>query len=332
MRRFGHYASRAPADTQPGLRSGVGLALLSAGAFGLSGPFARVLIETGWTPGAAVAVRVLGAALVLTPAAVRMMRGRWAVLRRGIGHVLAYGVLAVAITQLCYFYAVGQISVAVALLIEYTSPIAVVLWMWLRHSQRPNRRTVAGAVIAVGGLVLVLDVFATTPTVNTAGVLWSLGAMVGAAAYFVLSADDRTGLPPLVLTWAGLGVGGLVLVAAGTLRLLPMSWSRAPVELGDAQLPWWVPVLGLMLVTAALAYTAGIAAARRLGSRLASFVALTEVLAAVVYAWLLLGELPVTVQLAGGVLILTGVIVVRSGESAITVPPLVPDVDAPVER
>jgi len=48
---------------------------------------------------------------------------------------------------------------------------------------------------------------------------------------------------------------------------------------------------------------------------LASFVALGEVLAAVIWAWLLLGELPRPVQLAGGLLVLAGVVVVKLGES-----------------
>ena len=58
----------------------------------------------------------------------------------------------------------------------------------------------------------------------------------------------------------------------------------------------------------------GIAASRRLGSRLASFVALLEVVAAVVFAWLLLDQLPETLQFAGGALIVAGVIVVKLGE------------------
>ncbi len=86
---------------------------------------------------------------------------------------------------------------------------------------------------------------------------------------------------------------------------------------------WWVPLLVLGVVTAAIAYTTGIAAGRRLGSRLASFVALLEVVAGVLFAWLLLDELPRPVQLVGGVLILAGVVVVKLGEqtTAISGPP-----------
>ena len=68
-------------------------------------------------------------------------------------------------------------------------------------------------------------------------------------------------------------------------------------------------------MTAAVAYVTGVAAGRRLGSRLASFVALSEVVAGVLWAWLLLGELPLPVQLLGGLLILAGVVCVKLGET-----------------
>ena len=70
------------------------------------------------------------------------------------------------------------------------------------------------------------------------------------------------------------------------------------------------------MVAAALAYLLGTVAARRLGSTVASFVGLTEVLFAVLFAWLLLGELPAPVQLAGGALIIGGVVAVRAGRAA----------------
>ena len=139
--------------------------------------------------------------------------------------------------------------------------------------------------------------------------------MVGAAVYFVLSSDEDNGLPPTVLAAAGLTLGGLTLLVAGAPAssrmhgVDPAGRLRRPVTV-----PWWLPVLALGVVTAALAYGTGIAAARRLGSRLASFVALSEVLVALVAAWLLLGELPRLVQVAGGVLILAGVVSVKLGE------------------
>ena len=151
--------------------------------------------------------------------------------------------------------------------------------------------------------------------VSLVGVAWALGAMVGLATYFVVSADETTGLPPLTLAAGGLVVGAVVLGLLGAVGLLPLSASTAPaVYSSGREVSWWLPVLALGLVTAALAYTTGIAATRRLGSRLGSFVALLEVIAAIGFAWLLLDELPRTAQLLGGVLILAGVVVVKLGE------------------
>jgi len=84
-----------------------------------------------------------------------------------------------------------------------------------------------------------------------------------------------------------------------------------------ATVSWWVPLLLLGLVTAAFAYATGIAASRRLGSRVASFVALLEVIAAVVFAWLLVDQLPGPLQLVGGLLVIGGVVAVKLGDRAI---------------
>jgi drug/metabolite transporter (DMT)-like permease len=67
-------------------------------------------------------------------------------------------------------------------------------------------------------------------------------------------------------------------------------------------------------VAAVVSYIAGIGAARRLGARLASFIGLAEVLFAILFAWLLLGQLPTLVQFLGGGFILAGVAMVRLGE------------------
>lgn len=297
------------------LLGGLGFAVLSAASFGMSGALASELLDGGWSPGAIVLVRVGIAALVVAPFGAVALRGRWELLRRNAGVITVYGVLAVAGAQFCYFSAVGHMQVGPALLIEYTAPAAVVVWLWLRHGQRPGGVTIVGAALAAAGLVLVLDLVSGAD-LSLAGVLWALAAMVGAAAYFVISADEDNGLPPMALAAAGLVLGTLSLAALAAVGLLPMRTSTASATYAGSTVDWWVPLVVLGVVTAALAYTTGIAAGRRLGSRLASFVALLEVVAGVLFAWLLLDELPRTVQLAGGLLILGGVIAVKLGERA----------------
>ncbi|CAB4688303.1 MAG: EamA family transporter [Actinobacteria bacterium] len=299
-------------------RVAVGLvfAVVSALTFGMSGALARGLLDTGWTPGAVVLVRVGLAAAVVLPFGLRALAGRWTLLRGNAGVVVLYGVLAVAGAQFCYFSAVQHMQVGPALLIEYTAPAAVVVWLWLRHGQRPGPTTLVGAGLAALGLVLVLDLLSGAD-LSLVGVLWSLGAMVGAASYFLISADETNGLPPLVLAAGGLSVGTLGLGLLGLVGVLPMRASTGDVTYAGSTVTWWVPLAVLGLVTAALAYVTGIAAGRRLGSRLASFVALLEVVAGVGFAWLLLDELPRGVQLLGGLLILAGVVAVKLGERTV---------------
>ncbi|NHN54551.1 DMT family transporter [Calidifontibacter sp. DB0510] len=298
--------------------TGLGFALASAASFGMSGSIGRGLLDAGWSPAAAVLVRITVAAIVVLPAALISLRGRWGLLRREAGVLLAYGAVAVAGCQLAYFSAVQHMPVAVALLVEYTSPVAVVLWLWLRHGERPARATVLGAGVAALGLVLVLDLLSGA-SLSVIGMAWALFAMVGAAVYFVLSARDSQ-LPPIVLAGGGLVVGAIVLGAAGLVGIVPLRGSTTSVRYAVGSFPWWLPLLALGVITAAIAYVTGIAASRRLGSRLASFVALLEVVFSLMFAAILLHELPGLWQLVGGALILAGVVVVKLGEPRLEEP------------
>lgn len=295
---------------------GLAIALVSAATFGSSGTFGSALMATGWSPGAVVTARIVGAALLLAVPAAVAMRGRWHLVRPNLGRILAYGLFAVAGCQFAYFMAVNHLSVGVALLLEYLAPVLIVGWMWLRHSRRPSRLTVVGVVAAVVGLVLVLDV-ASGASVDVVGVLWGVLAALGLVVYFLAAAHGDDALPPIGLAGGGLAVGALSLVAAAATGLLPMATSTADVHLADVALPWWAAVLELALVAGAIAYATGIAATRALGSTVASFVGLSEVLLAIAFAWVLVGEAMSPVQMLGGVAILLGVVAVKLGEGEV---------------
>ena len=287
------------------------MGLLSAATFGTSGSFADSLIAAGWTPGAAVTARVVIAALVLTvPALLQMRSGHadWASVRT-IG---LYGAIAVAGAQLCYFNALAHLSVGVALLLEYSGILLVVVWGWMRHGHRPEAHS--------GGWRCRHRRARTrsrprrrTPSRRCGGAL-GLGAAVGLAAYFILSAETDESVPPLVMAWGGLVVGGSVLALASLSGLLSLHATFTAVTLLGRQVSWIIPVVGLALIAAVVAYVAGIAAVRLLGSRLASFVGLAEVLFAVVFAWLLLEQRLDATQLAGAALVVAGIALVRLDE------------------
>jgi drug/metabolite transporter (DMT)-like permease len=295
--------------------SGAGLALvaLSAASFGLSGALARGLLTIGWTPGAVVLVRLGLGALVVAPFAFADLRGRWRVVRAHAGLVALYGVVPMALAQFAYFSAVGRMAVGPALLIEFTAPAAVIAWLWLRRGERPSTMTLGGAAVCLVGLVLVLDLVAG-PSLNPIGVGWALLAMVGAASYFLLGSDGISEVPAVGLAGCGLVAATASLGLLGAIGVMPLGASSASPQYAGVHVVWWLPLLALGAITCGLAYCAGVAGIRRLGSRVASFVGLLEVVSGVVWAWALLSQVPGPLQLVGGLLLLAGIVVVRLGE------------------
>jgi drug/metabolite transporter (DMT)-like permease len=295
--------------------SGLLIALASAATFGLSGSLARSLLDIGWSPAAIVATRIGGAFVVLLVPSVFLLRRIGRPSLRQAGRMVAYGVVAVALAQLCYFSAVQYLTVGVALLLEYLAPVLLIGWQWATTRRRPAVRVFVGAALSLAGLALVLDLRSGL-SLNPIGVLWGLGAAVCLCAYFVLSSENSANpsVHPLLLTTVGTGVGGAVILAVAGVGLLPLTAQPAHTVLAGLSVSWWLPVGLLVLVSAAFAYLSGIVGVRRLGSSVASFVSLSEVLFAVVFAAILLGQHPSVTQLVGGALVLGGIAVVQRAE------------------
>jgi drug/metabolite transporter (DMT)-like permease len=329
--------SRPALSQRSGRSAGVVIGLLSAMCFGTSGTFGTALIGSGWSPAGAVFARVLVAALALTVPAVIALRGRWRALRRSAWQVTVYGLVGVAACQICYFNAIARMPVGISIMLEYLGIVLIVGWLWVRHGQRPRPLTIGGGVAALGGLALMLNLTGSGG-VSLTGVLFALAAAVSMAVYFFQSAatsgvsagsadvegvatgsgavgaDGSGDLPPVVLTWCGMIVGAAAIALVGAARLMPLRFAGSDVALFGGRTSWIVPVLGLGVVAAAIAYVTGIAAARRLGAKFGSFVAMAEIGFAVLFAWILLHQTPTALQFAGGGLILAGVIAVRLDE------------------
>ena len=168
-------------------------------------------------------------------------------------------------------------------------------------------------MVALIGLALVLNL-TEARHVALIGVLWGLGAATGLACYFVLCARTEEVLPPMSMAWAGMVVGAAAVGLLGVLGIVRFHIGRGSVALGGHYVSWLVPVLGLSLVAGAGAYATGVEATRRLGAKLASFVGLTEVLFAALFAWLLLSQRPGLLQALGGLFVVGGIALVRADE------------------
>lgn len=307
----GRRAGRLTVRGRPVRFGGLGYALVSAAAFATSGAFAKSLLSSGWSPGAAVTVRIGGSALVLAVPALLALRSAGGLDRRRLALLISYGVVAIAGCQACYFAAIRYLTPGVALLLEYLAPVLLVGWTWVRHGRRPGSRRLAGMGVCAAGLLLVLDILGSAPP-DPRGVGFALTAAVCLAGYFAMSSRTDSGMSPVVMTGGGLVVGAVTLAAVGRTGILPLSTSDRPALLAGATVPWWLPVTGLVLVSTVGAFLTGILATRRLGATSASFVGLTEVVFTVLWTAFLLTDVPTGSQVLGGLILLVGVTVVQA--------------------
>jgi drug/metabolite transporter (DMT)-like permease len=278
-------APAAPPARAPHRRtSGIVMAVASALAFSSSGPLVKPLLEAGWSLSAALIVRMGLAGLILSPALLLAVRRERSFLRRYWRSLL-----------------VG--------------------FVWLRTRRAPSRLVVIGSIVAVAGLVLVVDI--SGARFDLLGTVLALGAAVTVCVYFVMS--ERTGddLPPLALASGGLLVGAAFMGVVAVSGAIPFAAPEVTVVFRGVDVPGILPILWVGAVGTTLGYALGVMAVPRVGSRLASFIGLSEVLFALGFAWLLLGETPAPIQFVGGAVLLVGVVLVRMDAAeadAVTLP------------
>ncbi|MER5872030.1 EamA family transporter [Streptomyces sp. NPDC002044] len=293
-----------------GRHAGLGLALVSAFAFGGSGVAAKPLIEAGLDPLHVVWLRVAGAALVLSPLAWRHRD----LLRRKPALLAGFGLIGVAGVQAFYFASLSRIPVGVALLLEYLGP--ALLLGWIRFVQRKpvTRAAAVGAAVAVVGLACVVEIWAGL-SLDPLGVLLGLAAACCQAFYFVFADQGTDGddVPdPLGVIAYGMLIGTLVMTVIS--RPWRMDWGvlAADASLNGTMLPAGLLLGWVVLVATVLAYLTGVVSVRRLSPQVAGVVACLEAVIATVLAWILLGEYLSTWQIAGGALVLGGAFIAQS--------------------
>ncbi|MFG6445760.1 DMT family transporter [Microbacterium sp. P07] len=322
--------SPRPTVRTPGA-GGLVFGLISAVAFASSGAVMKPLMEAGWSLGAALLVRISGAALVLAYPFVRAVMREPGFLRRHWPLIVGFGLTGIAGCQLFYFAAIQRIPVGVALLIEYLAPVLLVGLAWARTRRAPSAVVALGSVAAVAGLILMVDV--TGASFDLLGTLFALCAAICLGAYFLIAERTGDSVPPLALAGGGLITGALLMALLCAVGVLPFAAPPVDVVLAGATVPWFVPVVWVVLIATVCGYAFGVIATSKIGARLASFVGLTEALFAVAIAWILIGEAPSLIQALGGALILAGVVLVRLDRRGAGVPrgeaAIVPVVPAP---
>jgi len=299
--------------------------VFSSCCFGTSGPLAKAVMDAGLSPAQVTSVRIcVGAVLLLAGTAIfrpRALRIR----RRELPVLVAYGLVGVAAVQLLYFLAVSRLPIGVAMLLEYLSPVLVTLWIRVVRRTRLPRAVWVGVGVAVTGLVLVAQVWQGL-SLDTVGVIAGLGTAICSATYFLLGERGVATSDPVGMTTWGLVIGAVAVSCIDPPWTVPARLVTAHVAFGPVSPPVWVLLLTLAVVATVVAYLLGMASLRHLPSSVVSVLSLIEPVVATTLAWALLGQALSPVQVAGGVVLLSGALIVQvMSRRRVTPEPLTPE-------
>ncbi|MCS7476816.1 DMT family transporter [Umezawaea endophytica] len=295
-------------STRPRLTAvGVTLAVGSAVCFGSAGPATKALTASGLSALEITQARMSVAAVLLL-AFVGLTAPRRLVVRRAEWPlVVAFGVLAFCVNQSLYAVAVGRLPVGVALLLEYLSPVMVVLWVRFVRGTRLPGAVWLGVGAALVGLVLVGEVWAGF-RLDLLGVLAGVGTAVALTARFLLSERGLRTRDPAALAALGTAIGAVALDVVSPVTSFPFAALGGEAVVAGARIPLWGLLCWLAVVSTVLAYLTGVSAQRYLPPTAASQLATLEVVVAGGFAALLLGERLSAAQVLGGAVILVGVL------------------------
>jgi drug/metabolite transporter (DMT)-like permease len=232
--------------------------------------------------------------------------------------MLVLGVLGVAVSNYFYYLAIQRTNVATAIIVQYTAPIWVLLYMVARGLQKATLQRLAAVALAVTGIALVIGIFGASLRLDLIGVGAALLAAFSFAFYnigghSILARYDHW----TVLLYTTLSAGLFWIV-------INPPWKIAAVHYSGMD---WAFLLLFSVVSVLAPFSFYFAGLRYLGPTRAVVVSCLEPVFSILIAAIALGEIVYPLQAAGIILVLAAIVVVqmpdrRSGRSPTVVEPI----------
>ena len=214
-----------------------------------------------------------------------------------------FGVVGLAGVSLVYYEAIKRIPVGVALVIEYTGPVLLLIYARVRG------RRVGGRLWIAAGLAVVGCFFAAGAYDSALRELNALGLALAAmdafifALYFALGERlGKTYATPTLLVWGfGFALAGWSIVRPPW--LLP--WSAMTADTA-------VVIAAVVVIATLIPFALTLAAVRLIPAARVGLAATLEPVVAAAVAWMALGERLEPLQVAGGIVVLAGIVLAQS--------------------
>jgi drug/metabolite transporter (DMT)-like permease len=289
--------------------------LAAATLFAVNGTVSKLVLTSGLSSQHLVEIRCAGAAVVLCLLALAHDRTSLRVPRRELRFVVVYGVVGVAMVQWLYFVALTRIPVSLTLLIEFTAPLMVALWVRFVFGRPVRRRLWPALALVLAGLALVARVWAGL-TVDGLGLVAAFAAAGALAAYYLLGEHGMARWDPVPL--AALSFSAAAVFWAVTLPWWTFPFGRlaVPVAVLDVPVPTWVLVVWVIVLGSVVPWVLVLRGLRAIGAARAGLVGTLEPVVAAAVAWVVLGEGLSAVQILGGAVVVAGIVLAETARTA----------------
>lgn len=226
---------------------------------------------------------------------------------------LALGLL-IATQSFCVYSTVARIPVALALLIVNIAPILLVLLTWALGGARPTPRAMLLMGVILFGLVFALDVPSRLNGVDDGiewveGVLFGIGAAMVFAVALWITDHKLAGMVGTVRSMLTMLIVFSSVAIAGVSGVMPGGLGLPSAPVGWVALACLVVLYGVAFSTLFICMT-------RLDMARNAPVMNVEPVASLVFGWLILGQLLSPGQIIGGLIVVSGIVLLtyrRSG-------------------
>ena len=298
--------------TKPGPLLGVLMVISSTALFAVNGTVSKLVMRAGVEAPQLTLIRAAGAVtgLLLLSALLRPGLRRLRITRRELPMLVGYGLAGFFGVPMLYFVAISRMPVGIALLFEFTAPIFIALWARFGQRHPVRSRLWLGLALSLAGLACVAEVWGDLK-LDGLGILAALASAVLLAVYYVLGAQGVRNRDTLSLTTWAFGVSAVAGLLLRALTHGTAGWDvlTAPT---DAGVPVVVLCLYVVVGGSIAPYLLVAAALRHLPATSVGILGMIEPVIATAVAWLALSETLNLPQLAGGALVLAGVVLAET--------------------
>lgn len=294
---------------------GYAMVLVAATLWAINGAVSKAILTSGLTSVRLAEVRSTGAVLGLGLALVLLRPESLRVTRRELPFLAVFGIFGLGFVQWFYFLAIHRLEIGIALLIQYLAPVLVALWARFVAKEIVRKRIWVALILSLAGLSFVLDVWGG-PSLDAFGVAAALGTAVTFALYILLAEHAVERRDPLSLVCLGLGFAALFWAIVQPWWSFPAGLVDDEVALEGTLLstraPVWVLMIVMIVAGTIVPFGLLVGAIRHIAATRVAIAAMWEPVAATIVAYAWLGEALSAVELAGGALVLAGILLAQT--------------------